>query len=316
MSGSAVPFSRMKDGVEDALGRFSWIRRRLMESRRFRFFISPGLGLLWTLLFLFVPLTIIVAFSFFKSGEAGSIVTEFTLAQYQRFIDVPVYREIIVDSFIIGVVTTLIVLPVGYTLGYFLGRTKSKWRVVLLGLVVVQFWVPLVIRTYAWITLLGRTGVINQFLTGVGLVSEPVKILYTTQGMLIGLVVSILPFMVLPVYSAVNTIDDEVIQAAKTLGASDARAFFEVTLPLSWPGVVSGILFTFILSAGSYIAPTLLGGTSDRMIAPVIATVFTQDFNWPFAAALSMVYFLLIGSFLYVFTRKADLEDALEGTSL
>ena len=292
------------------------VKERLMENRRVRFLLSPGLGLLWTFVFLFLPLTIIVAFSFFEPGEAGSIVYEFTLANYQRFVEASVYQDIIVKSFRIGLTSTLIILPLGYTLGYFLGRSKSRWTPILLGLVVVQFWVPLVIRTYAWITLMGRKGPINEALLAVGVVGEPIKLLYTTHGMLIGLVVSILPFMVLPVYSAVSTIDEEVIQAAKTLGASDARAFWEVTLPLSWPGIVSGILFSFILSAGAFIAPTLLGGPEDRLIAPVIATIFTQDFNWPFAAALSIVYVLLIGAMLYLFNRKADLEEALEGTSL
>lgn len=294
-----------------------WERvERFLEDERVRFFFSPSIGLIWTFVFLFIPLAIIVAFSFFRAGEAGSIVYTLTLENYVRFVNASVYHDIIVRSFWVGIVTTAIVLPLGYTLGYFLGRTKSKWAPILLGLVVVQFWVPIVIRTYAWITLMGRTGVINKALVWIGVVAEPIELLYTTNGMLIGLVVSILPFMVLPVYSAVATIDEEVIHAAKTLGASDARAFYEVTLPLSWPGIVSGILFTFILSAGSFIAPTLLGGTSDRLIAPVIATVFTQDFNWPFAAVLSIVYVGLIGVLLYGFNRKADLEDALEGTAL
>lgn len=292
------------------------LRSTILENRWVRWFFSPGIGLLWALVFLFIPLTIIVAFSFFKPGDAGSIIYEFTLANYQRFAEGRVYQEIILRSLKIGVITTLIVLPLGYTLGYFLGRSKSDWKPILLGLVVVQFWVPLVIRTYAWIQLMGRTGVINKFILWIGIVDEPIKLLYTTHGMLIGLVVSILPFMVLPVYSAVATIDEEVIQAAKTLGASDIRAFYEVTLPLSWPGVVSGILFTFILAAGSFIAPELLGGPNDRLIAPVIANIFTNDFNWPFAAALSIVYVALIGVVLYLFTRKADLEEALEGTSL
>lgn len=289
---------------------------RLMEDDRFSFFVSPGIGLLWVFVFLFVPMTIIVAFSLFTPGDAGSIVYELTLANYRRFVEASVYQEIIWRSFKVGLVTTAIVLPFGYALGYFLGRSKSRWMPILLGLVVVQFWVPIVIRTYAWITLMGRTGVINKALTGIGIVDEPIRLLYTTQGMYLGLVVSIMPFMVLPVYSAVSTIDEEIIHAAKTLGASDIRAFYEVSLPLSWPGVVSGILFTFILSAGSFIAPELLGGSNDRLIAPVIATVFSLDFNWPFAAALSIVYILLIGVILYFFTRKADLEEALEGTSL
>lgn len=292
------------------------IRQRLMESERIGYLLSPGSGLLWVLLFLFLPLTVIVAFSFFRAGEFGTIIYEPTLENYRRFVNGSVYHRVIGRSLLVGVVTTLIVLPFGYTLGYFLGRSESRWTPILLGLVVVQFWVPLVIRTYAWIPILGRQGIVNDFLLWLGVVGQPVEILYTTRGMILGLSVSIMPFMVLPVYSIVSTIDDEIIQAAKTLGASDARAFREITLPLSWPGIVSGILFTFILSAGSYLAPQLLGGTNDRLIAPVIETVFSQDFNWPFAATLSLVYVALIVGILYLFSRKADIEDALEGTQL
>ncbi|WP_418282045.1 ABC transporter permease [Halorubrum sp. DTA98] len=292
------------------------VKTQLMENRRVRFLLSPGSGLLWTFVFLVLPLLIIVAFSFFRSGEGSTIIYEVTFENYQRFVDGTVYQRIIGRSVLVGLVTTIVVLPLGYTLGYFIGRSKSSWTPILLGLVVVQFWVPLVIRTYAWITILGRQGVVNKFLIWIGVVSEPVQLLYTTHGMLLGLIVSILPFMVLPVYASVSTIDEEIIQAAKTMGASDLRAFVEVTLPLTWPGVVSGILFTFILSAGAFIAPELLGGSSDRLIAPVIATVFMQDFNWPFAAALSIVYVLLLGVVLYLFTKKADLEEALEGASL
>ncbi|MFP8958443.1 ABC transporter permease [Natrialbaceae archaeon A-CW3] len=308
-SNTATPTADGHDGTES-------IKQRLMESERFGYLLSPGTGLLWVLFFLFVPLTIIVAFSFFRAGEFGTIIYEPTFENYQRFAGGTVYQWVIIRSILVGVATTLIVLPFGYALGYFLGRTKSRWTPILLGLVVVQFWVPLVIRTYAWIPILGREGIVNNFLVWIGIVSQPISILYTTHGMILGLAVSIMPFMVLPVYSIVSTIDEEVIQAAKTLGASDARAFWEVTFPLSWPGIVSGILFTFILSAGAYLAPELLGGTGDRLIAPVIETVFTQDFNWPFAATLSIIYVGLIVIALYLFTRRADLEEALEGTQL
>ena len=287
-----------------------------MENDRFGLALSPGIGLGWVFVFLFLPLTIIVAFSVFRTGPGGAIVYELTIENYWRFVDARVYQWVIVRSLLVGVATTLIVLPFGYALGYFLGRTKSKWTPILLGLVVVQFWVPLVIRTYAWIPVLGRQGIVNDALLWMGVIGEPVSILYTTHGMLIGLAVSIMPFMVLPVYSIVATIDEEVIQAAKTLGASDLRAFWEVTLPLSWPGVVSGILFTFILSAGAFLAPELLGGTGDRLIAPVIQTVFMNDFNWPFAATLSLIYVALIVGMLYLFNRRADLEEALEGAQI
>lgn len=292
------------------------VQDRLADNRYVRLLLSPGLGLLWVFGLLFLPLTIIVVYSVYTAGEYGAIVPELTLANYERLVATRTYPVIIGKSFLIGIVTTLIVLPLGYTLGYFLGRTDSTWKPLLLGLVVVQFWVPIIIRTYAWISILGTEGVVNQTLLWIGVIDEPLSLLYTMHGMFVGLIVSLLPFMILPVYAAVSTIDDDVIQAAKTLGASDARAFWEVTLPLSWPGIVSGILFTFIIAAGAFLAPELLGGPSERMIAPVIADVFLGDFNWPFAAALSLVYFLLVGVSLYIFTRKADLEEALEGASV
>ncbi len=305
-----------REAVTGERSTFTTIQERVAANDYARWLLSPGLGLLWVFLFLFAPLSIIVLFSFYSSGEYGTIVAEFTLENYARFLNSPTYQAVVAKSFGIGVLTTLIVLPLGYTLGYYLGRTETRWKPILLGLVVVQFWVPIIIRTYAWISVLGRQGLVNKLLLGLGVVNEPVQLLYTLPGMMVGLVVSLLPFMILPVYSSVSTIDDDIIQAAKTLGATDARAFREVTLPLSWPGIVSGILFTFIISAGAFIAPQLLGGPAERMVAPVIADVFLKDFNWPFAAALSLVYFLLIGVALYLFTRKADLEEALEGTSL
>ncbi|MFC7045109.1 ABC transporter permease [Halobacteriaceae archaeon GCM10025711] len=292
------------------------VQERLGENRYLRWLGSPGVGLVWAALFLFVPLTVIVLFSFTPDGDLANFVSQFTLENYARFVEASVYRNVIVRSVLIGVATTLVVLPFGYALGYFLGRTNSKWTPVLLGLVVIQFWVPLIIRTYAWIDILSRNGLLNLVLVGTGVLSEPVNVLYTTPGMLIGLVVSIMPFMVLPVYSAVSTINDDVIRAAKTLGATDLRAFWEVTLPLSWPGVVSGILFTFILASGSFVAPVLLGGPSDQMIAPLIAKTFLQDFNWQFASALSIIYFAFMAVVLYLFNRRADLEEALEGTQL
>ena len=291
---------------------------RVMENRWVRLFVSPGLGILWVFLLLFLPMTVILVISFSKPGDFGNVIYEFTLANYERFWEtggawqLGVYKEIILESLKYGVVVTLLALPLGYTVGYFLGRSKTDWKWVLLGFVVLQYWVPFIIRTYAWIIVLSNSGLLNQFLLGVGAIAEPLNIMYTEYSMLVGLTVSLLPFMILPVYVSVSTIDEDQIHAAKTLGATDFRAFREITLPQSLPGIVSGVLFVFIISAGAFLAPTLLGGPSTRMIAPVIESVFIIDFNWPFAAALSIIYFGIIAVLLYAFTRKVDLEEALD----
>ena len=288
------------------------LKDRVLENDWVRFLVSPGLGIAWVVLFLFLPMTIILVISFSVPGDFGNVIYEFTLENYRRLWTADVYKNIIVESLMYGVVVTLLALPFGYTAGYFLGRSKTDWKWILLGLVVLQYWVPFIIRTYAWIIILSNNGVLNQFLLGIGVISSPLNIMYTDYSMILGLTVSLLPFMILPVYVSVSTIEEDQIHAAKTLGATDFRAFLEITLPQSMPGIVSGVLFVFIISAGAFLAPTLLGGPGTRMIAPVIETVFILDFNWPFAAALSIVYFVIIGFLLYLFNRRVDLEEALE----
>jgi spermidine/putrescine transport system permease protein len=298
--------------VSTQRSRLPALKDRVMENDWVRFAISPGLGLGWVVLLLFLPMTVILAISFSVPGDFGNVIYEFTLENYRRFWESAVYKNIILESLFYGVVVTALALPFGYTAGYFLGRSKTDWKWILLGLVVLQYWVPFIIRTYAWIIILSNNGVLNQLLVGTGLIDSPLNIMYTTYSMVLGLTVSLLPFMILPVYVSVSTIDEDQIHAAKTLGATDFRAFREITLPQSLPGIVSGVLFVFIIGAGAFLAPTLLGGPDTRMIAPVIETVFILDFNWPFAAALSVIYFGVIGLLLYLFTRRVDLEEALD----
>jgi spermidine/putrescine transport system permease protein len=288
------------------------LKDRVMENDWVQFLVSPGIGLGWIFLFLFLPMTVIVVISFSVPGDFGNVIYEFTLQNYERFWNATVYQNIVVESLTYGVIVTVLSLPTGYTAGYFLGRSKTDWKWILLGLVVLQYWVPFIIRTYAWIIILSNNGVINQLLLGLGAISTPLNVMYSDFSMILGLTVSLLPFMILPVYVSVSTIEEDQIHAAKTLGATDFRAFREITLPQSLPGIVSGVLFVFIISAGAFLAPTLLGGPGTRMIAPVIETVFLLDFNWPFAAALSVIYFLIIAFLLYLFTRRVDLEEALE----
>ncbi|WP_227132754.1 ABC transporter permease [Halorubellus salinus] len=307
----------MPAGVDGAVmsterARLPAMKDRVMENDWVQFLISPGIGIAWVLGLLFLPMTIILVISFAIPGDFGNVIYEFTTANYERFVNAGVYQSIILESLMYGVVVTLIALPAGYTVGYFLGRSKTDWKWVLLGLVVLQYWVPFIIRTYAWIIVLSNNGVLNTLLMDVGVIAQPLDVMYSNVSMILGLTVSLLPFMILPVYVSVSTIEEDQIHAAKTLGATDFRAFREITLPQSLPGIVSGILFVFIISAGAFLAPTLLGGPTTRMIAPIIEGVFINDFNWPFAAALSMIYFAIIAFLLYLFTRRVDLEEALE----
>lgn len=286
---------------------------RVFESDRLRFLFSPSLGPIWITVFLLLPLTVIIAISFAKPGDFGNVIYQFTLENYRRFVTAGIYLNIIVRSIKVGVIITLLTLPTGYAVAYFLARSGTRFTHALLGLVILQYWVPFIIRTYAWIIVLANSGLLNQVLLLAGLVESPVRILYTTNGMVIGLGTALLPFMILPIYASLTQIEDDQIHAAKSLGATDLRAFREVTLPLSLPGVVSGVLFVFIISAGSFLAPELLGNSAKRMIAPVIADVFLRDYNWPFAATLSVIYFSFIAVLVYLFTRSVGIEKTLGG---
>lgn len=286
---------------------------RISENPRVRFLLSPGAGPLWITVFLLLPLLIILGISFTIPGDYGQIIYDFTLGNYRRFVSSGVYLGIIVRSIKIGVIITVLSLPLGYTVAYFIARSETKWTGVLLGLVLMQYWVPYIIRTYAWIIVLSNDGLLNKVLLWLGVVGDPVQVLYTTPGMIIGLGTALLPFMVFPIYLSLIQIDEDRIHAAKTLGATDLRTFLEVTFPMSMPGVVSGVLFVFIISAGSFLAPELLGNSSKLMIAPVIAGVFLRDFNWPFAATLSVVYFAFIAVVVYLFTRTVGVDEALGG---
>jgi len=173
--------------------------------------------------------------------------------------------------------------------------------------VVLPFWVPLIIRYYAWILVLGNDGLLTTVLGWVGVASN--GYLYNDVAVVTGLVQVLLPFMILPIYNAVNKIDDGYIESAKTMGASPLRTFYEVTLPLSLPGISAGSILVFILAVGSFMAPALLGGPSNLMVANLISRTFGQAFNWPLASAMAMAYLVVLFAIITAFNRFVGLEE-------
>lgn len=278
---------------------------------------QAGLGIAWMVVFLLAPLAYILSISFWTPGAAGTVVQEFTLQNYRAILTQNVnllgwrienlYLLILWQSLKYGFLTTAATLALGYVPGYFLGRTDSRYRPVLLLLVVLPFWVPLIIRYYAWILVLGSRGVLATVFGWVGVQSG--GFLYSDLAVVTGLVQVLLPFMILPVYNAVNKIDDEMIESAKTMGASPLRAFYEVTLPLSLPGVSAGSILVFILAVGSFMAPALLGGPENLMVANLISRTFGQNFNWPLASAMAMVYLVVLFGLVSLFNRAVSLEE-------
>jgi ABC-type spermidine/putrescine transport system permease subunit I len=278
---------------------------------------QAGLGVGWMLVFLFAPLLYVLALSFWTRGAGGVVVQEFTWDNYARVLTDDVvlfsweiknlYLLILWQSLKFGFLTTIATLLVGYVPGYVLGRSDSPYRPILLLLVVLPFWVPLIIRYYAWILVLGNDGVLVTLLSWVGVQSE--GFLYTDLAVVTGLVQVLLPFMILPIYNSVDKIDGELVESAKTMGARPLRAFYEVTLPLSLPGVSAGSILVFILAVGSFMAPALLGGPENMMVANLISRTFSQNFDWPAASAMAMVYLVVLFGIITAFNRFVGLEE-------
>jgi ABC-type spermidine/putrescine transport system permease subunit I len=213
----------------------------------------------------------------------------FTLKNYLRIYDNPVYLEVILNTFQLSLIVTFFSLVLGYPLAYLLVHIDPKISQILMIFVVLPFWTSILVRVYAWMVILGRNGIINSFLLKMGLISTPLNLLFNTFSVTVGMVHFLLPFMVFPLYSVMNGIDKNLVKAAYNLGASPLKAFAKVFFPLSLPGVGAGCLIVFILAIGFFVTPSLLGGRGDIVISMMIENQVNVQFNWPFASALAFV---------------------------
>ena len=248
--------------------------------------LSPAL--LWLLLFIVAPLAIVVVVSLATRGPYGKTVYDFTPSNFLRAFD-PLYLRAYWRTAWIATATTLLCAVVSYPVAYYLAlRAPERWKRPLLVLTVIPFWTSFLIRTYAWILLLRSEGVINSALMGTGLIGAPLKLLYSDFAVLVGQVYGELPFMILPIYVALDRLDIRLLEAAQDLGANKFWTFVKVTLPLSRPGLIAGIVLVFIPSLGAFITPDLLGGAKSVMIGNLIQNQFAQ-LNQPFGSALSLI---------------------------
>jgi len=242
---------------------------------------------------LVAPLVIIVVVSLASRGPYGRTIYTFSFSNYVKALD-PLYLTAYWRTIWIAVGTTALCLLVSYPVSYFIAlKAREKWRRVLLVLVVIPFWTSFLIRTYAWMLLLRSEGLVNASLMSMGLAGAPLKLLYNDLAVLVGQVYGELPFMVLPIYVALERLDVRLLEAAEDLGASRFWAFVKVTLPLSRPGLIAGIVLVFIPSLGAFITPDLLGGAKSVMIGNLIQNQFTQ-LNQPFGSALSIFLTLAV----------------------
>jgi len=252
--------------------------------------LSPML--LWLGLFVVAPTAILLVYSFCQRDELGQVVFSFTWENYARIVD-PVYLNILVRSLWYAGLTTLICLVVGYPVAYYIARSPVQRRSWLLLLVMIPFWISFLLRTYAWISLLKAEGPVSGLLEWAHLIATPLDILYTPTAVMIGLVYTYLPFMILPIFTSAEKLDNSLIEAALDLGANPVRTLAHVIFPLTKPGIYAGILLVFVPSIGMFAVTDLMGGARVPMIGNVIQNQFGQARDWPFGAALGITFLAL-----------------------
>ncbi len=267
-------------------------------------FLTPA-ALVMTSLFL-APLAIICAYSLLTRGAYFGLGLPWTIANYGRVFD-PLYGEVLLRSFALAAVATVLCLLLGFPLALFISRSGQR-KNFYLNLVILPFWTSLLVRIYAWIFLLRDTGLINATLQKIGLTHAPLPMLYNDGAVILGLVYGYLPFMVLPLYATLERLDPFLIEAAADLGARPWTALLRVIVPLAAPGIRAGVVLVFIPCLGAFLVPDLMGGGKSIMIGNVVQNQFTTARDWPFGSALSLVLMAAVMTLLLVLVRRSGEE--------
>jgi len=274
---------------------------------RLRFwFLAPAR--IWLALLLAAPLAIVLVYSALTRGAYGGVGLPWTAENYTRLFD-PLYAVIVWRSLLIAAAATALCLLLGFPLALFIARAQKR-RGLYLFLVILPFWTSFLVRTYAWLFLLRDTGLVNTALMGLGLIQEPLPLLYNTGAVLLGLVYGYLPFMVLPLYAALERQDPALLEAAADLGARPLATIFRVVVPLAAPGIRAGSILVFIPCVGAFLTPDLLGGGKTVMIGNLVQNQFTTARDWPFGSAASLMLMALVVLLVVFFLRRED-EEAL-----
>lgn len=283
----------------------------MKKKKSFGLFLTVLPLYFFTLCFVLGPLLYMIALSFATRGDGSSVVWNFTLDNYRK-IGEPVYLQSFVQSFQLAFTSTGLIILLGYPFGYYMAKLSPKWKKRMMLLIMVPFWISSLIRMYGWIIILQAKGVLNRILMKLGILEEPLKILYSYPAVVIGMIYALLPFLVLAVYSSAEKMDWSLLEAARDLGANGIQAFFTVTFKLTLPGLLTGIILTFIPSMGLFFIADILGGNKIVLVGSVIQDQLTRGSNWPFAAALAVVLMVLTYLMILVYRKVTHVKD-LEG---
>lgn len=266
---------------------------------------------LFTLVFVFWPIVYMIALSFMERAQVWGFEPRFTLENYKRIWD-PLYRNTFIDSLKLALTSTFWITLIGYPFGYYMAKASDKWKKRILLLLLLPFFTSSLIRLNGWIIVFRSNGVLDKLLMGVGLTKKPLKLLYTYPAVVTGMIYVLLPFMILSVFSSAEKLDWSLVEAARDLGASRLRAFLTVTLKQTLPGLLSGVVLTFIPSMGLFFIADILGGNKIVLVGSMIQEQMTKGRNMPFAAAMSVVLMILT-SLMIAFYRKVAGTKELEG---
>ena len=269
--------------------------------------------LLWLGIFLVIPMIAVLVISFMQRDNAGNIIWSFTLDNYKRFFD-PLYLGIYWDTLVLSFVTTVICLLVSYPLAYYITRVGPKAQKWWLISITIPFWINFLIRTYAWVMILRTQGLLNTGLESLGLIDAPLQLLYTKGAVLLGMVYTFIPYMVLPIYVALEQMDRRLLEAASDLGASSWRSFWHITLPQTKSGIMTGSVLVFVTTTGMFVVTDILGGAKSQMISNIIQNQFMSARDKPFGSALSIIFVISTLVIIGLFNRamRSKYEAAKE----
>ena len=274
------------------------------------FFLIPVI--VYVALFIALPLLYILLISFFKSDSYGGMITTFTIQNYIEVFD-QVYINVFLKSILIAGLTTFICILISYPFVLAVSHKKPRTQKILMTLVMVPFLTNSLIRMYGWLVLLRKSGVINQVLLGTGVIHESLSLMYNMSGILIGMTYTLLPFMILPLYSSVSTIDPSLLEAASDLGASKIKTFFKIIVPQTLPGLFNGSLMVFTPALGYFFIVDILGGGKIMILGNLIKNQFLTARNWPFGAAISIVLVLITSLLILAYRKLGGKMDDLGG---
>lgn len=265
-------------------------------------FRSFSLTVVWVWLFLFalLPFCLVISASFMEHSPSQLLTPTATLANYQH-LNNPIYIQIFEKSFLIAGVSTLLCLLLGYPFAFIIARMKSRWKNILILLVIIPFWTSSLIRSYALIAILKAKGVLNSLLITLGIIDQPLSILFTNSAVIIGLVYNLLPFMILPILTNVERLDDRLVDAARDLGANRFTTFRRVIIPLTMPGIIAGCILVFLPAMTIFYIPDILGGAKSILLGNLIQNQFLIAQNWPMGSMFSTVLTLLLATLILVY---------------